>query len=530
MPTEHTSLGLDSLSLNASQDSGKRSIRENALYKDVMAPVEDVEQYRVGGFAPVNIGDTLINRFEVVHKLGHGGIAMVWLCWDLLNEKWRAVKINNADYSYEDCGDLKAVELMQKHGVTLEKLEQNHVAMALESFLFDSPNGKHLCFVMEVLGPRLYYWRTGVNKDQERIKNVCYQITKGLSFLHSHGLCHGDFRPQNVLMRLRPGMIDRLTKKGMLELLGEPRLIQLQTTDGKESPHAPKNVVRDAPWERFQRFMIDEAAVVDFGESYEPWDAPAQCGIPLKYAAPEILFEKGRLALASDIWSLAITLLELRTDEYGAESAYAILRKMELSAGPIPFGYRHAARRLLRNDGYHSYPGKDSPYELRPLTGPLEIPLNEHEERDFVNTKFSGRLEMYLASQKFAWYKVADPQNPTKARRELEDVGYHMEDNEVRVFADLLQRMLKYRAGSRITASQALRHRWFVTGRSARLLPMPIWRYRKDIVGTVLLLVLSACIFWITLKLWAYELSHHDMRGSSLPDWFGNRPVTVYYS
>lgn len=45
--------------------------------------VEYVEWYQPGEFYPLDLGETINNRFEVIHKLGHGGIATVWLCWDL---------------------------------------------------------------------------------------------------------------------------------------------------------------------------------------------------------------------------------------------------------------------------------------------------------------------------------------------------------------------------------------------------------------------------------------------------------------
>ena len=38
---------------------------------------EDIQGYRPGGHHPVHLGDTLGNRYKVIHKLGHGGFANV---------------------------------------------------------------------------------------------------------------------------------------------------------------------------------------------------------------------------------------------------------------------------------------------------------------------------------------------------------------------------------------------------------------------------------------------------------------------
>jgi hypothetical protein len=44
---------------------------------------EDPDDYRKGGYHPVRIGEIFNNnRYHVVHKLGWGYFATVWLCWD----------------------------------------------------------------------------------------------------------------------------------------------------------------------------------------------------------------------------------------------------------------------------------------------------------------------------------------------------------------------------------------------------------------------------------------------------------------
>ena len=61
--------------------------------------VEDITRYRPGGYHPVQLGDcfsTLLtdsasslsllpaSRYRVLHKLGHGSYATIWLARDLL--------------------------------------------------------------------------------------------------------------------------------------------------------------------------------------------------------------------------------------------------------------------------------------------------------------------------------------------------------------------------------------------------------------------------------------------------------------
>jgi hypothetical protein len=38
--------------------------------------VENIENYRPGGYHPVNIGDRLGGQYKIIHKLGHGGFEL----------------------------------------------------------------------------------------------------------------------------------------------------------------------------------------------------------------------------------------------------------------------------------------------------------------------------------------------------------------------------------------------------------------------------------------------------------------------
>ncbi|KAI1323913.1 kinase-like domain-containing protein [Xylariaceae sp. FL0255] len=443
--------------------------------------IEDLNEYRDGGLAPLAIGDVIANRFEIIHKLGHGGIATVWLCWEIATRKWCAVKVNSAEMSVPDCGDLKAIKLIKENGIDLKQLDENHIFMPLETFWHASYNGEHLCTVMPVLGPRLYEWRQqDVRENPDRINKICHQVVKGLGFLHDNGICHGDFRPQNILMKLKPNALDVLSKKDMVTMLGDPRRVPVYSNESYEqTPEMPPFVTAPASWYHWRNVVTDEIAIVDFGEVYSPKDPPPHYGIPMKYSSPEILFNGKSSGFASDVWSLAVTLLELRLDNYSNNAPCAILRDMERFIGPIPKHYRLGAKRLLAEEFGINKDQEPALYELgsddenEMLMGSVDAILDKHEEREYRNTDaFSDRLEKKLASEQ-RYYGEDEHDGHGKKKRTPYIVKYYLPHEEVRVLGGLLHKMLKYDPSERISVSEVLRHPWFKN----RNIPKPTLRY-----------------------------------------------------
>ena len=161
------------------------------LYEPVFFDnVEDHEEYKFGGFHPVHLNDELgnSNRYRVLHKLGNGGLATVWLCRDNEKDSYVALKIIMAKVSGDDSSELK---LVQRKDINFDQPGGKHILLPLDYFWINGPNGSHLCLVYPVLGPRVpVIWHT--RPDPHKIaRNITRQVTEGLGFLHRNGIGHG---------------------------------------------------------------------------------------------------------------------------------------------------------------------------------------------------------------------------------------------------------------------------------------------------------------------------------------------------
>ena len=295
---------------------------------------EDIDRYCPGGLHPIDLGDSLDSeaRFKVVHKLGNGGFATVWLCRDNREGKWRAIKVLEAKLTGEDCAEMKFLKLLTDANA-LEEAASNHIVLSLEHFYITGPNGRHLCFVLPIYsGPLSDIWDLKtVNDNIPLLKEVCYQAAEGLAFLHSKGICHGDFRPSNVLLRVEG--IDDLPEEELMSMLRGPYLYELG-----DDPSMPRDFVFAASISTKSPYVVPEIGIVDFGESFHISNPPQFCGIPPGYKAPEIVLGCNP-GFGMDIWALVCLIGEVRHRNLPTCSSSSVLdlvMEWEELIGPLP--------------------------------------------------------------------------------------------------------------------------------------------------------------------------------------------------
>lgn len=332
--------------------------------------VENINEYRRGGHQPILLGDHLgpasnPSRFRVFHKLGYGGFGgfgTVWLCQDMeamRNNKiwkWRVVKVMSAKASNlkEGNAHLKVMETFE--GVNRDLLKRKGVSIPIESFWVEGPNGRHLCLMMEWLGPETTGLARCIGQCPGMMKDICFQLLEAMEFIHLMGLCHGDFRPQNILLRLKDG-IDEWSEDALLKILGEPERAPFVTWDDAQEPVAvtgnlsvPEYLVGCSDIAYGSGLVSTKIAVVDYGVAYPSSKHPAQCtsGVAGPYASPEDLtLQKELVGIKSDIWSLATAMFEIRfgfTPFATSNHAPSAFPSLEESLGPVPPPFRATVR------------------------------------------------------------------------------------------------------------------------------------------------------------------------------------------
>lgn len=225
----------------SSDDSSSRDDEEEDRDTSEGEEQEDPKDYRRGGYHPVKIGDLFQSRYHVTRKLGWGYFSTVWLCWDLVEKSFVALKVVKSKSSCTETAldEIQLLTAVRDADVNDEK--RNKVIQLLNDFKISGVNGTHICMVFKVLGDNLLKLIMKSNYKGIPLKNVkCIirQVLEGLDYLHTKSkIIHTDIKPENVLICESESYIKRLACEATeLKSKGIKLPISLISTAPKELP------------------------------------------------------------------------------------------------------------------------------------------------------------------------------------------------------------------------------------------------------------------------------------------------------
>lgn len=187
-----------------SDDDEDNNQHEGGGYSSEEEEQESREDYRRGGYHPVKIGDLFLQRYHVIRKIGWGHFSTVWLCWDLDDKRYVALKIVKSAANFTETAKDEIQILKAVRDTDPDDPKRNKTVQLLNDFKITGVNGTHICMVFEVLGHNLLkliiksQYR-GIPYDNVRL--IIQQVLEGLDYLHTKcQIIHTDIKPENVLI------------------------------------------------------------------------------------------------------------------------------------------------------------------------------------------------------------------------------------------------------------------------------------------------------------------------------------------
>ena len=140
------------------------------------------------------IGTILGNRYEIIEKIGEGGMADVYKAKCQKLNRYDAVKILKKEY----INDKNLVEKFTKEATAIANLSDNNIVNVLDVGMQDDihyivmeyVNGKTLKQIIREEGKLSY----------EKVLDYGIQIAKALDCAHRNNIIHRDVKPQNILV------------------------------------------------------------------------------------------------------------------------------------------------------------------------------------------------------------------------------------------------------------------------------------------------------------------------------------------
>lgn len=147
-----------------------------------------------------------VDGFEIVGRLGEGGMAQVWLARDVSGDQW-ALKVLRLP-------DERLAERMRAEGALQGALDHPNVVPVVA--MHEDRAGRPVLQMPYVAGPSLEQLLLAVSLDVHEIDAIARDLLAGAASAHERGWVHRDLKPANVLLaRHERGLLARITDFGL---------------------------------------------------------------------------------------------------------------------------------------------------------------------------------------------------------------------------------------------------------------------------------------------------------------------------
>ena len=182
-----------------SEDSNYSSKSDYTSESDSSVSSDEMDQHDDN----LKLEGNFINKYNVITEIGRGGYAIVWLVYNIENKQFYAMKVQHSDDYIDGLSELALIKRIPSNLNQFNKLIDYFVHKVK---IGKKKEKKYVCFVFELCVGNLdtlirkgTEYKNGLPKDS--IKTITKNILEGLNFTHRQlKVFHGDIKPDNLLL------------------------------------------------------------------------------------------------------------------------------------------------------------------------------------------------------------------------------------------------------------------------------------------------------------------------------------------
>jgi serine/threonine-protein kinase len=152
---------------------------------------------------PIHIGQVIASQFNILRKLGAGGMGAVYLAEQLGMDRKVVVKVMHPELT---AGSSQAVERFRREAKAVAQLNHPNI---VQVYVFGQTPGGQMYLAMEYIEGRDL--STDLERgviEQPRALKILDQVCSALIEAHAAGIVHRDLKPDNIMLTDRHGNPD----------------------------------------------------------------------------------------------------------------------------------------------------------------------------------------------------------------------------------------------------------------------------------------------------------------------------------
>ena len=224
-------------------------------------------------------GRVLGNRYEIIEKVGNGGMATVYRATDLVLKRYVAVKILRDEFTTDE----EFIKRFETEAQSAARLVHPNIVSIFDVgvdngiyyIVMELIKGKTLKeIIVEERGPLPWKWSV----------NVAIQIASALEMAHKNNIIHRDIKPHNII--ITEDGIAKVTDFGIAKAVSNSTITAFGTTIGSVhyfSPEHARGGYTDAKSDLYSLGVV----MYEMVTGKVPFDADTPVSVALKHMQEE---------------------------------------------------------------------------------------------------------------------------------------------------------------------------------------------------------------------------------------------------